>query len=107
MRTTRGKGVAGRRWARLAGSCERLERGAGQMGWGAMDARTVASRAWRKVFVLEVAGALDKVEAEGRGQVVVAEGSGCGREVGRLESAAGELHTAWDEAEGGRDDAHG
>ena len=57
---TRGKGVAGRRWAGLAGSCERLEREAGQMGWGAMDARTVASRAWRKVFVLEVAGALDK-----------------------------------------------
>ena len=35
------KGVGGRSGAGLAGSCERLERGAGQIGWGPMDARTV------------------------------------------------------------------
>jgi len=67
----------------------------------------VAEQAGRKVFVFEVAGALDKVEAGAREKVVEAKSSGRGREVGRLESAAGELHTAWDEAEGGRDDAHG
>ena len=35
--TTSSKGVGGRRGAGLAGSCERLERGAGQIGWRAMD----------------------------------------------------------------------
>ena len=47
------------------------------------------------------------VEAEGREEVVVAKASVRGREAGRLESAAGELHTAWDDGRGGRDpDAH-
>ena len=56
-----------------------------------------------KSLVLEVAGALDEVEAEGREEVVVAKASVRGREAGRLESAAGELHTAWDDGRGGRD----
>ena len=47
------------------------------------------------------------MKAEGREKMVKAKGSDHGREVGRRESAAGELNTAWDEVGGGCDDAHG